>query len=285
MDLYSIVPVSDRSKALGWFEAFFGRPADVVIGEEYLWQVGENAWVVVDDRDQRAEGVGRAMITFGVTDLDEIVARLAAHGISHEPVEIYSNGARHVVVLDPDGNSLSLAQARPMCEARAALAGPATVRESITVPASADAVFALLTDPARHYELDGSQMLRGPAGSDRIAAVGDTFLMRMWLEPIGDYVMLNRVLAYEDGRLIIWEPTPGDPVSSRHAELPIGASQGYWWGFELAEAGDDGTVVTEMFDCSRADPGLRANLSDGEVWRPVMAETLGRLAAAVTGAA
>jgi predicted enzyme related to lactoylglutathione lyase len=111
VDLYSIVPVSDRSKALDWFGAFFGRPADEVIGEEHLWQVGENAWVVVDDRDLRAEGVGRAMITLGVTDLDDILARLAAHDIGHEPVEIYGNSVRHVVVLDPDGNSLSLAQA------------------------------------------------------------------------------------------------------------------------------------------------------------------------------
>lgn len=108
MDLYSIMPVSDRTKALEWFEAFFGRAADEVIGEEYLWQVGENAWVVVDDRVERAGG---AMITLGVTDLDDILARLAAHDIGHEPVETYSNGVRHVVVLDPDGNSLSLAQA------------------------------------------------------------------------------------------------------------------------------------------------------------------------------
>ena len=46
----------------------------------------------------------------GVTGCD-ILARLAAHGIDHEPVETYSNGVRHVVVLDPDRNSLSLAEA------------------------------------------------------------------------------------------------------------------------------------------------------------------------------
>jgi hypothetical protein len=28
--------------------------ADEVIGEEHLWQVGENAWVVIDDRHMRA---------------------------------------------------------------------------------------------------------------------------------------------------------------------------------------------------------------------------------------
>ncbi len=111
MDLYSVMAVRDRTTALAWFAVFFGRPADEVIGEEYLWHVGADAWVVVDDRDVRADRVGQAMITLGVTDLDDILARLAAHGIGHEPVETYSNGVRHVVVLDPDGNSLSLAEA------------------------------------------------------------------------------------------------------------------------------------------------------------------------------
>jgi hypothetical protein len=51
MDLYSIMCVSDRAKALQWYGVFFGRAADGVIGGEHLWQVGENAWVVVDDRE------------------------------------------------------------------------------------------------------------------------------------------------------------------------------------------------------------------------------------------
>lgn len=110
MDLYSVMCVSDRIKALAWYQAFFGRPADEIMGDEYLWQVGENAWVVIDDRDVRAARVGGAMITLGVNDLDDILSRLAVHGIGHEPVETYSDGLRHVVVLDPDGNSLSLAE-------------------------------------------------------------------------------------------------------------------------------------------------------------------------------
>lgn len=110
MDLYSVLPVRDRADAAEWFGVFFGRPADEIIGAEHLWQVGENAWVVVG-HDVRAERVGRAMITLGVTDLDDILTRLAAHGVGHEPVETYGNGVRHVVVLDPDGNSLSLAEA------------------------------------------------------------------------------------------------------------------------------------------------------------------------------
>jgi catechol 2,3-dioxygenase-like lactoylglutathione lyase family enzyme len=110
VDLYSVMCVRDRATSQKWFEVFFGRPADEVIGEEYLWQVGANAWVVIDDRSVRAARVGGAMITLGVTDLNDILARLAAHGIEHEPAETYGNGVRHVEVLDPDGNSLSLAE-------------------------------------------------------------------------------------------------------------------------------------------------------------------------------
>ena len=44
-------------------------------------------------------------------EFDPVAERLAADGIGHEPVETYSTGVRHVVVLDPDGNSLSLAEA------------------------------------------------------------------------------------------------------------------------------------------------------------------------------
>lgn len=111
MQLYSVMAVSDRARALAWFEALFGRPADEVVGGECLWQVGVDAWIVVDDRDELADRVGTATVTMGVTDLDTILARLTAHGIAHEPVETYGNGVRHVVVPDPDGNNLSLAEA------------------------------------------------------------------------------------------------------------------------------------------------------------------------------
>lgn len=109
--MYSVMCVSDRAKAVEWYEVFFGRAADEVVGEEHLWQVGEHAWLVVDDREMRAARVGGSMVTFGVTDFDVILARLVAHGVPHGPVETYRNGVRHVDVLDPDGNSLSLAQA------------------------------------------------------------------------------------------------------------------------------------------------------------------------------
>ena len=106
--LYSVVPVRDRAAAFEWYAAFFGRPADEVMGDEAPWQVSETAWIVVDEHTDRA---GNALLTLGVEGLDDILARLVAHGVEHEPVETYDNGVRHVVVLDSDGNSLALAEA------------------------------------------------------------------------------------------------------------------------------------------------------------------------------
>lgn len=112
MDLYSVMCVKDLARSLAWYrEVFFGREADEIIGEEHLWRVGENAYVVLDAREVRAARVGGSMVTLGVSvaELAAALARFAAHGVAHGPVETYSNGVRHVEVIDPDGNSLSLA--------------------------------------------------------------------------------------------------------------------------------------------------------------------------------
>ena len=104
--LYSVVPVKDLSAALEWFAAFFGRPADEIVGDEALWEISDTAWIVVDEDAERA---GHALMTLAVDGLDEILARVGEH--EHEPVETYDNAVRHVVVVDPDGNRLSLAEA------------------------------------------------------------------------------------------------------------------------------------------------------------------------------
>ncbi|WP_157597055.1 VOC family protein [Saccharomonospora saliphila] len=106
--LYCGVPVTDRVAALEWFEVFFGRQADEVVDGEVLWRITDSAWGFVEESAERA---GRAVLTLEVDDFDEMLARLVAHGIEHEPVASSGNGVRHVAVFDPDGNSLSLAEA------------------------------------------------------------------------------------------------------------------------------------------------------------------------------
>lgn len=51
--LYSCVPVRDRTAALEWFAVFFGRPADEIVGDEALWQLSDAAWIVVVEPAER----------------------------------------------------------------------------------------------------------------------------------------------------------------------------------------------------------------------------------------
>lgn len=153
-----------------------------------------------------------------------------------------------------------------------------SISRSIAAPAAK--IFQVLADPANHPALDGSGMLR-PAPSQRVPSrAGDTFVMAMYLPELGEYLMLNRVTAFEQDRRITWEPTPGDAVASRNAGLPVGASQGYSWGFQLQPDGA-ATIVTEVFDCTEAAQVIRDAVQEGQGWLPAMHQTLERLAATV----
>jgi uncharacterized protein YndB with AHSA1/START domain len=154
------------------------------------------------------------------------------------------------------------------------------VSVSRRIAAPATEIFRMLATPVNHPALDGSGMLRATRGQPVLSRVGDTFTMPMHLPEIGDYLMLNRVIAFEPGRRIAWEPTPGDAVAVRTAGLPVGAPQGYSWGFELDPQGD-ATVVTEIFDCTEAAQVIRDDVEDGRSWIPAMRQTLERLAALV----
>jgi hypothetical protein len=160
------------------------------------------------------------------------------------------------------------------------LNGRVQVSASRLIVAPAAKIFQVLADPANHPALDGSGMLRVAPGQPVPNRVGDTFTMAMFLPGLGDYLMLNRIIAFEQDRRIAWEPTPGDAVASRNAELPVGASQGYSWGFQLQPDGDT-TIVTELFDCTEAAQGIRDAVEDGQSWVAAMVQTLERLAAIV----
>jgi catechol 2,3-dioxygenase-like lactoylglutathione lyase family enzyme len=105
--LFAGVPVSDLDTSVDWYTRFFGRPPDRRVGEEMLWEIDAHAWLFIEPNAARA-GAGR--ITLAVTGLDALLERLAGQGIEHEPIEIYSNGVRHVDVPDPDGNAIACAE-------------------------------------------------------------------------------------------------------------------------------------------------------------------------------
>lgn len=134
-----------------------------------------------------------------------------------------------------------------------------TVSDSRVVAAPPEVVWDILTDPARHSEIDGSGTVRGAIGSRRLSGVGDTFGMRMRLGV--PYPIRNTVVEYEPLARIAW----------RHAGR-------HRWRYEL-EAVDGGTRVTETFDYR---PALLRALYDRigipELHRGNIARTLERLA-------
>jgi catechol 2,3-dioxygenase-like lactoylglutathione lyase family enzyme len=101
------VPVSDLEAGIDWYTRFFGRPPDMRAGDEILWDIDEHATLFIEPNPAHA-GTGR--VTLVASGLDELLERLAAAGIEHEPIETYSNGVRHTNIPDPDGNALAFVE-------------------------------------------------------------------------------------------------------------------------------------------------------------------------------
>jgi hypothetical protein len=57
------VPVSDLGTSIDWYGRFFGRPPDMRVGNEVLWDVDEHATLFIE-RNAAQAGTGR--ITFAV---------------------------------------------------------------------------------------------------------------------------------------------------------------------------------------------------------------------------
>jgi uncharacterized protein YndB with AHSA1/START domain len=152
--------------------------------------------------------------------------------------------------------------------------GPVEATRRIEAPAHA--IFAILTDPVRHLDLDGSGMLRGAVTTAPVTCVGDAFVMKMYFEAHGDYQMINHVVEFEPDRLIGWEPQAGQGHPSQGA----GDSEERWghrWSYRLTPDGPDATIVTERYDCSRAPEEERIGMQDGAAWMDAMTATLRRL--------
>ncbi|MCW2748712.1 MAG: dimethyladenosine transferase [Nocardioidaceae bacterium] len=112
-------------------------------------------------------------------------------------------------------------------------AGPRKVARRVLVHAPAAEIFALVADPHRHPELDGSGTVRDTpvTGPERLSQ-GATFTvgMRQYGVP---YKIKSTVTAFEDDRLIEWQ----HPLGHR-------------WRWELVETTPGTTEVTETFDYS-----------------------------------
>jgi hypothetical protein len=150
------------------------------------------------------------------------------------------------------------------------------------IEAPTDRVFEILANPNRHTDLDGSGMLRGAVSDDLITGVGDVFSMKMFMDEVGDYVMMNYVVEFEVNRRIGWEPAPGDAAASEDGKYPIGVPAGHRWSFHLQPEGSHSTIVTEIFDCSSSSDELRDAIDNGASWIESMTATLALLDALCT---
>ena len=156
------------------------------------------------------------------------------------------------------------------------------VRVSRRIEAPAGDIFRVLADPRRHLDIDGSGMLRGAASDAVITGVGDVFTMRMYYSEHGNYEMNNHVVEFEPDRRIGWEPEAGRGHPDTAPDSTAEARWGHRWSFELTPDGPDATIVTEIYDCSRAPEDEREGMDNGRIWIESMAATLDRLDRACT---
>jgi hypothetical protein len=112
----------------------------------------------------------------------------------------------------------------------------------IVINAPAEKIFAILSNPHRHKEIDGSKTIQENISGPEKLVLGSKFGMKMHLGV--DYRIRNTVVEYEENKLIAW----------RHL--------GRWiWRYELVNLGPQTTQVTETFDASRAPLIAKAWLS------------------------
>ena len=108
------------------------------------------------------------------------------------------------------------------------------------IPAPADKIFALIADPSRHPDIDGSGTVRKAKDAPQRLALGSKFGMSMKMGL--PYSMVSEVIEFEDGRRIAWQTRPPSSIGAR-----LGG--GRIWRYEL-EPVADGTRVRETWDIS-----------------------------------
>jgi hypothetical protein len=154
-----------------------------------------------------------------------------------------------------------------------------TLHARTTIDAPAEAVFAVLADPASHPAVDGTGWVVKALDTAPLTGSGQLFRMAMYHanHPGGSYEMVNRVAAFDPPRTISWEPgqdVAGDGV------LRFG---GWVWRYDLAPGGPSGTEVTLTYDWSAVPAFLREHIAFPPFPLSHLTSSLHHLAELVTG--
>src|SRR5689334_5408798 len=136
------------------------------------------------------------------------------------------------------------------------------------IPAPVDQIFAILADPSRHKDIDGSGSVRDSKEPSQRVKLGDKFGMQMKLGI--PYSMVSEVIEFEDDRRIAWQSRPPGVFGK--------VSGGRIWRYELDPV-DGGTRVRESWDISQ-EVGTKAFLRNSRVHqhtREAMEKTLANI--------
>jgi len=120
------------------------------------------------------------------------------------------------------------------------------------VPASADAIFTVLADPASHAVIDGTGWVCGARDGERLTKPGQVFRIGTYHpdHPDGRYEIANQVREFDPPRAVSGEPGTEDA----EGRLSFG---GWIWRYDLAPAAHGGTEVRLTYDWSGATPQAR----------------------------
>jgi uncharacterized protein YndB with AHSA1/START domain len=142
-----------------------------------------------------------------------------------------------------------------------------TVSVERTIAAPAETIFALLADPSRHRDIDGSGSVRDAKEGSTKLGLGSEFGMAMKLGV--PYSMVSEVIDYDEDKRIAWQTRPSPSWQRRYFGGRI-------WRYELEPAAG-GTLVRETWDISREKGPVKHLLRVGrsrEHTRHAMEKTL-----------
>lgn len=112
--------------------------------------------------------------------------------------------------------------------------GSRTISRRAVVNAPAAELFALLSDPHRHHEIDGSGTVGSKVNGPHAVALGDAFTVSM--KQFGlPYKIKSKVTAFTQDALIEWKHPAG-----------------HTWRWELEATSPSVTTVTETWDASKS---------------------------------
>jgi hypothetical protein len=139
-----------------------------------------------------------------------------------------------------------------------------------TIAAAPGAVFAVLSDPARHKDTEPGDWVRDAIDPQPITGTGQIFAINMFLPQAGGhYVMHNLVSEFDKNRTIAWIPGQLDEAGKHNPG-------GWWWRYDLAPNGEN-TDVTLTYDWTGTPQSFRDQVGMPPFGKEFLAESLAAL--------